>query len=111
MTPRRLDPEVVDARLRSMEPLLARLAELRGVSGSRLADDLDLRLVAADIGVITAEPARRIAPSAGLRNLLTHRYGEVDHQRVADAVPGAVDDYTEYVTPRRLAGTWAGSYG
>lgn len=135
MTPRRLDPEVVDARLRSMEPLLVRLAELRGVSGSRLADDLDLRLVveriptllvdtavsvnshvvtasgrpspadyrstflaAADLGLITGELARRIAPSAGLRNLLTHRYGEVDQQRVADAVPGAVDDYTEYVT-------------
>lgn len=134
MTPRRLDPEVVDARLRSMEPLLARLGQLRDVTGSRLADDLDLRLVveriltllvdtavsvnshvvtasgrpapadyrstfpaAADLGLLTPELARRMAPSAGLRNLLTHRYGEIDHQRVADAVPGAVDDYTEYV--------------
>ena len=134
MSPRRLDTDVVDARLLSMEPLLARLAELREVSGTRLAGDLDLRLVveriltvlvdtavsvnshvvtaagrpspadyrstflaAADAGLITADLARRIAPSAGLRNLLTHRYGEVDHQRVAAAVPGAVDDYTDYV--------------
>jgi len=134
MTPRRLDRDVVDARVRTMEPLLVRLAELRDVTGPQLADDLDLRLVveriltvlvdtavsvnshvvtasgrpsptdyrstflaAADVGLITPELAGRIAPSTGLRNLLTHRYGEVDQQRVAAAVPGAVDDYCDYV--------------
>ncbi len=134
VTPRRLDPEVVDARLRSIEPLLTRLEQLRDVTGSRLAEDLDLRLVvertltvlvdtavsvnsrvvtasgrpspadyrstflaAADVGLLTPGLAGRIAPSAGLRNLLTHRYGEVDQQRLAEAVPGAVEDYREYV--------------
>lgn len=134
MTPRRLDPDVVDARLRSMEPLLARLGQLREVTGEQLDADLDLRLVveriltvlvdtaasvnshvvtasglpaptgyratfgsAAEVGLITVELAGRIAPSAGLRNLLTHRYGDVDHQRLASAVPGAVDHYREYV--------------
>lgn len=134
MTPRRLDVDMVDARLRTMEPLVARLAELRDVTGRELSHDLDLRLVveriltllvevavsvnshvvaasgsplppdyrssfgaAAQVGLISEELARRVSPSAGLRNLLTHRYGDVDHQRVADAVPTAVDDYTDYL--------------
>lgn len=44
-SPRRLDPDVVDARLRSVEPLLARLGRLREVTGEQLDADLDLRLV------------------------------------------------------------------
>ncbi|MFC5381322.1 type VII toxin-antitoxin system HepT family RNase toxin [Aquipuribacter nitratireducens] len=118
-----------------MEPLVDRLASLRGVSGDELRADLDTRLVveriltvlvesaaavnghvvgasggqvpddyrssfgaAAAAGAIRPELAGRLAPAAGLRNLLAHRYGEVDLDLVAAAVPRAHDDFRDYIT-------------
>lgn len=52
---------------------------------------------AAAAGVIAVDLAERLAPSAGMRNLLTHRYGEIDLAKVAAAVPRARGDYREYV--------------
>jgi uncharacterized protein YutE (UPF0331/DUF86 family) len=52
---------------------------------------------ASKAGVIPAELAARIAPSASLRNVLVHRYLDADLSRVADAVPMARKDYGEYV--------------
>jgi uncharacterized protein YutE (UPF0331/DUF86 family) len=135
MSPRRLDPDSVAAKLRLMEPLLDRLADLAGVTGEDLRRDLDRRLVverilsvlvetavavnghiagsagvpvpedyrssfaaAASAGAIPDDLARRLAPSTGLRNRLAHRYGEVDLDIVAAAVPHAHADYGEYVT-------------
>jgi uncharacterized protein YutE (UPF0331/DUF86 family) len=54
-------------------------------------------LQAAEAGAIDEELARRLAPSAGLRNILTHAYLDVDLDRLAAAVPAAVRDYREYV--------------
>ncbi len=135
MSPRRLDPASVSAKLRLLEPLVARLAELEGVTGDDLEKDLDRRLVveriltvlvetaaainghiasatggpvpedyrssfaaAAKAGALTDDLAARLAPSAGLRNRLAHRYGDVDLYVVADAIPRAHDDFSEYVT-------------
>lgn len=65
---------------------------------------------AADADVITRELAERLAPSAGMRNVLTHRYGDVDLTKVSAAVPRARDDYREYVQQisRWLLNRWAG---
>lgn len=135
MTPRRLDPESVVAKLRLLEPLLDRLGELGDVTGDDLRGDLDRRLVveriltvlvetaaavnghiaagtgspvpadyrssfaaAAVVGAIPVELAERLAPSSGLRNRLAHRYGDVDLDLVAAAVPRAERDFREYVT-------------
>jgi uncharacterized protein YutE (UPF0331/DUF86 family) len=134
MSPRRLDPDSVAGKLRLMEPLIDRLAELVGVTGEDLQRDLDRRLVverilsvlvetavavnghvagaaavpvpedyrssfaaAASVGAIPEDLARRLAPSAGLRNRLAHRYGEIDLDIVAAAVPQAHADYGEFV--------------
>jgi uncharacterized protein YutE (UPF0331/DUF86 family) len=134
MSPRRLDPESVGAKLRLMEPLVERLGELSGVTAADLRDDLDRRLVveriltvlvetavavnghlagssgipvpedyrssfaaAATVGAIPVELASRLAPSAGLRNRLAHRYGEVDLDIVAAAVPRAHHDFGDYL--------------
>ena len=56
----------------------------------------------ARVGAIADELAGRPAPSAGMRNVLVHRYDEIDRDRLADAARRAVDDYREYV--RQVAG-------
>ena len=51
----------------------------------------------AEAGLIDVELARSLAASAGMRNLLTHEYVEVDPARVHLAIPAAARDYTQYV--------------
>jgi uncharacterized protein YutE (UPF0331/DUF86 family) len=49
------------------------------------------------IGVIDHDLAQRLAPSAGLRNVLVHAYVDLDVARLVAAVPLAIEDYGEYV--------------
>lgn len=49
-------------------------------------------------GVIPADLATRLAPSAGLRNALVHAYLDIDLDRVAGSVPLTLSGYREYVT-------------
>lgn len=53
---------------------------------------------AAEVGVLDPTLARRLAPSAGLRNVVVHDYLDTDLALLAAAVPRAVADYGEYVT-------------
>src|SRR5689334_23382432 len=114
MTPRRVERDVVQRRLRLMEESLRDLqlladrtaadlaaAPLERAAAERLiqvvvdlAVDINSHLavatgapapetgrdsfhVAAKSGVIAADLAQRLAPSAGMRNLLVHRYGDL----------------------------------
>lgn len=52
---------------------------------------------AASAGAIPEQLADRLAPSAGLRNRLAHRYDQIDYDIVAAAVPQAHRDFREYV--------------
>jgi uncharacterized protein YutE (UPF0331/DUF86 family) len=51
----------------------------------------------ADLGVIDRDLAERLAPSAGLRDVLVHAYVDLDLARLVAAVPLASEQYTEYV--------------
>jgi uncharacterized protein YutE (UPF0331/DUF86 family) len=53
--------------------------------------------LAAEAGMIDTALAAALRPSAGLRNVLVHEYVAVDRERVAEAVPLALDQYGEYV--------------
>jgi uncharacterized protein YutE (UPF0331/DUF86 family) len=53
--------------------------------------------LAAEAGALPAELAEELAPSAGLRNILTHEYVAVDLSIVAAAVPRARAGFAEYV--------------
>lgn len=48
-------------------------------------------------GLLPPELAQRLAPAAGMRNLLTHEYGSIDLDVVAGAVPIARRDFGAYV--------------
>ena len=47
--------------------------------------------------VIDHDLAERLAPSAGLRNVLVHAYVDLDLARLVAAVPLASEQYAEYV--------------
>lgn len=67
------------------------------VSGSVPGTYRESFFAAADAGILSADLAERLAPSAGLRNVLTHEYVEVDLDLVAAAVGTAIVDYRAYV--------------
>lgn len=52
----------------------------------------------AEAGVLAEDLAGRLAPSAGLRNILVHHYVDVRVDVVAAAVGEALDQYRAYVT-------------
>ena len=52
---------------------------------------------AAEIGALTADLAQRLAPSAGLRNLLVHRYGDIRLDLLASGVAATLSAYPDYI--------------
>lgn len=48
-------------------------------------------------GIIDPELGQRLAPSAGLRNILVHNYIDINTEIVAKAVQTTLCDYPEYV--------------
>jgi uncharacterized protein YutE (UPF0331/DUF86 family) len=78
------------------EHLIASLATGAEEKTTRLTyRDSFLRL--APLGVFDDEFAQRIAPSAGLRNILVREYNDVDHRIVHAAIPVALEQFHTYV--------------
>ncbi|MCU0280087.1 MAG: DUF86 domain-containing protein [Candidatus Nanopelagicales bacterium] len=80
-----------------VESAVAINSHVAAVSGSVPGTYRESFFAAADAGFISADLAERLAPSAGLRNVLTHEYVEVDLDLVASAVETAIVDYRAYV--------------
>lgn len=53
---------------------------------------------AVEAGALPPALGDRLAPSAGLRDVIVHEYAQLDLDRVAAAVPLALDGYRAYVT-------------
>ena len=75
-----------------LNTVLARLRSHRRPSGYR--DSFKLLV---ESGVLHSDLAARLESSVGMRNILTHEYGNVDLTKVAEAVPVARTDYGEYL--------------
>lgn len=52
---------------------------------------------AAGIGVVPVQLGERLAPAAGLRNILVHRYTDIRVDLVAAAVQEVLDTFPEYL--------------
>jgi uncharacterized protein YutE (UPF0331/DUF86 family) len=52
----------------------------------------------AEAGVLSADVAERLAPAAGLRNVLVHHYVDVRVDLVAAAIGAVLDEFPDYVT-------------
>jgi uncharacterized protein YutE (UPF0331/DUF86 family) len=61
------------------------------------SDYHDSFLKAHEAGMLSAELARELARSAGLRNHIVHEYEEVDHAIVHSAIPKALSQFRMYV--------------
>lgn len=57
----------------------------------------DSFLSAAEAGVLPAALADQLAPAAGLRNVLVHRYVDIDPELVAQGLRDVLDLMPEYV--------------
>lgn len=55
-------------------------------------------MLAESTDVLSTELAERLAPSAGMRNLLVHRYGTVDVGLVVAGVASTLEWYPQFVT-------------
>ncbi len=69
-------------------------ASLLGRSPGSYAESFD---EVARAGVLEWDLADVLRPSAGMRNVLVHDYLEVDHIKVAAAIPLALEQYGQYV--------------
>ena len=47
--------------------------------------------------ILPMDFALKIAPSVGLRNLIVHKYGNVDLKKMVDDVINEIGDYFEYL--------------
>jgi uncharacterized protein YutE (UPF0331/DUF86 family) len=91
----------------AVERLLSRLVDLAvevsshvastrlGRSPAEYRESFDL---AAEAGLIDAALAARLKPSVGMRNAIVHEYVRLDLDRIAAAVPLAVEIYRGFVT-------------
>lgn len=52
---------------------------------------------AAQVGALPEDLAEQLAPSAGQRNVLVHRYLDIDPAAVAEGAAAALDGYRRYV--------------
>ncbi len=101
----RLEAEPVTAA--AVERLLARMVDQAVAVNSHVASGRLRRApaeyresfdLAVQAGLIDAALADRLKPSVGMRNAIVHEYVRLDLDRVATAVPLAVDAYGDYVT-------------
>lgn len=91
----------------AVERILTQLVELAVAINSHMAMAIratpptsyrESFTAAAKAAVIPSDLARELAPSAGLRNVLIHRYVEIDFDIVAASVLLAKDGYRRYIT-------------
>jgi len=68
-----------------------------GVLGRAPATGRESFLLLAELGVVDEATAERLAPAAGLRNVLVHRYTDIDLAVVAGAIGRVLDDFPGYV--------------
>jgi len=50
-----------------------------------------------ELKIISADLAKKLAPSAGLRNRLVHEYDQLEHSLVLDSVKMAEEMYADYI--------------
>ena len=60
-------------------------------------DSYSTFIVLGENKVLSMDFAFKIAPSVGLRNLIVHKYGNVDLKKMVDDVINEIGDYVEYL--------------
>jgi uncharacterized protein YutE (UPF0331/DUF86 family) len=87
---------------RLLERIVGRLLDinyhiLKEQTNSLPQDYFDSFLALSREGIVSEELSRRVAKSAGLRNVLAHEYDAVDERQVYAAIKFALTDVPEYL--------------
>jgi uncharacterized protein YutE (UPF0331/DUF86 family) len=73
-------------------------AHLIAEQGSEVPEDYHGGFIKmGEMGILQADFARSLAPSAGLRNRLVHEYDAVDDAKVLQAIGAILESYPRYV--------------
>ncbi len=96
----RIEAQLATERL--LERMIGRMLDINyhvalETSGVAPRDFFDSFLKLAELGVLPAEFARRIALAAGLRNRLAHEYNDLDPRKVHEAAATALTDIPIYL--------------
>ena len=68
-------------------------------SGAPTPDDYQSTFITlAENKILPMELALKIAPSVGLRNLIVHKYGQVDLKKMVDDIKSEIGQYLEYLS-------------
>ena len=54
-------------------------------------------IILGEQNIIPLDFARKIAPSVGLRNMVVHKYGEIDLKQMIEYIKNGISDYVDYV--------------
>ena len=82
---------IVQAAVDINEHILTRIQQIESVTNR------ESFLQAEQSGIITHELAEELSKSAGLRNILAHRYLEIDYVKLFDAIKSALIYYPIYI--------------
>ncbi len=87
---------------RLLERIVGRLLDinyhlLKEQTASLPQDYFDSFLALSKEGIVSEELSRRVAKSAGLRNVLAHEYDAIDERQVYAAIKFALTDVPEYL--------------
>ena len=65
-------------------------------------DSYSTFIVLGENKVLSMDFAFKIAPSVGLRNLIVHKYGNVDLKKMVDDVINEIGDYVGYLKDNKF---------
>lgn len=82
---------IVQAAVDINEHILTRIQQIESVTNR------ESFLQAEQYGIISHELAEELSKSAGLRNILAHRYLEIDYVKLFDAIKSALIYYPIYI--------------
>lgn len=67
-----------------------------GSGSEKIRTNRDTFTALAQLNILNRDLAKKIAPSASLRNILVHEYDDVDEQIIVNSVSDALPQYSEY---------------
>lgn len=55
-------------------------------------------LTAGTLGIISSDLAQNLARAVGMRNILVHRYDDIDYDKVYEGIDVALSDFSRFLT-------------
>jgi len=86
---------ILELLVMSASDIVLHLISLRGEAAPASYRTAFLR--AGEIGIISVELSKKLALSAGLRNILVHEYEEIDYSVLHTSISAAIADFSQFL--------------